>query len=52
MGAKYAPSVANILMSQWEEISIYGKTIPEVSLYKRYIDDIIKLWDGSADSLK
>lgn len=43
MGAKYAPSVANILMSQWEEHSIFGAHIPEISLYKIYIDDTVIL---------
>lgn len=52
MGAKYAPSVANLLMSQWEESYIFGSDIPEISLYKRYIEYIIILWDGTEDSLK
>lgn len=41
MEAKYAHSVANLLMSQWGESSIFGQAIKEISLYKRYIDDII-----------
>lgn len=51
VGAKYTLSVANILMSQQEETSIFSKTIPEIYLYKRYIYDII-LWDGTEESLK
>lgn len=52
MGAKYAPSVANISMSQWEEHCIFGVPTPEISLYKRYIDDIIILWNGTVEALE
>lgn len=51
-GGKYTPTVANLLMSQWEETSIFGKVIPEISLYKRYIDNITILWDGTEDNLR
>lgn len=33
MGAKYSLSVANILMSQWEETDMFGRDIPEIPLY-------------------
>lgn len=39
--AKYAPSVDNILMSLWE-----------IALYKRYIDDVVILWNGTVESLE
>lgn len=51
MGAKFAPSVTNIFMAKWEEESIYRKPPKELSLYKRYIDDIIILWCGEKDTL-
>ena len=51
MGAKFAPSVANAFMALWEESAIYENTPTELSLYKRYIDDIIILWSGNRESL-
>lgn len=32
MGAKYAPSVANLLMSWWESQAIYGKNLVFISM--------------------
>lgn len=46
MGAKYAPSLANLFMAQWEEHVVYAQRRPEVVLWARYIDDILLLWDG------
>lgn len=43
MGAKYAPSAVNLFMSFWESEAIYQTNIPELRLYKRYIDDIDNL---------
>lgn len=45
MGAKHAPSVANILMSQWEETSIFAKALPNISLF------VIILWDGTEENV-
>lgn len=44
MGAKYAPSVANLFMSYWEKDAIFSGNIPQLKFYKRYIDDIIIIW--------
>lgn len=52
MGARYAPSVANLLMNLWEEEYIYNKKIPEIKLYRRYIDDLVILWDGTAEKFQ
>lgn len=51
MGARYAPSVANLFMDLWEEQYIFSKNIPQIKMYKRYIDDVIILWNGTTDSL-
>lgn len=51
MGARYAPSVANLLMNLWEEEYIYKK-IPQLKLYRRYIDDLVILWDGTVDTFQ
>ncbi|XP_073481353.1 uncharacterized protein [Aquarana catesbeiana] len=52
MGNKYAPSVANIFLSKWEEEDIYGRCWPHLLLYKRYIDDILIIWKGSREQLE
>lgn len=51
MGAKYAPSVANIFMTKWEEEAIYSDVPENVILYKRFIDDCIVIWKGDEISL-
>lgn len=51
VGVKYAPSVTNLLLSQWREKEIFGSYIPEMTFYKRYIDDPIVLWECTEDSL-
>lgn len=51
MGAKFAPSVANAFMAQWEDQSIYENTPAELTLYKRYIDDGIIVWNGKREAL-
>ncbi|XP_040178228.1 uncharacterized protein LOC120910536 [Rana temporaria] len=52
MGAKFAPSVANAFMAQWEEGSIYADIPMELTLYKRYIDDILIVWNGTQPALE
>lgn len=53
MGARYAPSVANLFMDMWEkEEYVYNRLIPKIKLYRRYIDDLIIIWDGNAESFK
>lgn len=51
MGAKFAPSVANAFMAQWEDQSVYGDTPAELTLYKRYIDDVIIVWNGKKEGI-
>lgn len=46
MGAKYAPSVANAFMAQWEEEAVHNNTPCQLELYKRFIDDVIIIWNG------
>lgn len=52
MGAKFAPSVANIVLNKWEEENIFNKARPEIGFYRRYIDDIILIWKGTETALK
>ena len=51
MGAKYAPSLANLFMAQWEEDVVDTPRRPELVLWARYIDDILLLWKGTRESL-
>lgn len=44
--------MANLFMAKWEEDVIDSRPIPELVLWRRYIDDILLLWDGDVDSLK
>lgn len=50
MGAKYAPSVANLFMSHWEKDAIFSGGISELKFYKQHIDNIIIIWAGTQDS--
>lgn len=51
MGAKYAPSVANIFMAKWEEEVMYSNYPNQLVLFKRFIDDCIIIWRGDQNSL-
>lgn len=52
MGLRYAPSMANIVLNKWEQETIHQKKWKELTFYKRYIDDIILLWEGSQVGLE
>lgn len=43
MGARYAPSVANLFMNMWVEEQIYSIDRPQLKFYRCYIDDLIIL---------
>lgn len=51
MGAKYAPSVANLYMAEWEDDILYNNKPQQLLLFKRFIDDIIVIWAGDRESL-
>lgn len=51
MGAKYAPSVANAFMAQWEEKAVHN-TPCQLELYKKFIDNILIVWNRDRDSLE
>lgn len=52
MGARFAPSVANLFMAHWEEDIIFKDPPPQLSCYRRYIDDLIMVWEGDMPSLQ
>uniref|UniRef100_A0A803JPB3 Reverse transcriptase domain-containing protein n=1 Tax=Xenopus tropicalis TaxID=8364 RepID=A0A803JPB3_XENTR len=50
MGAKFAPTYANLYMGWWEETHIYGgnmDSLRSIIFYKRYVDDLLLVWQGS-----
>lgn len=52
MGAAFVPNYANLYMGHWEEKFIHDTTNPFLSkilLWRRYIDDILLVWDGTID---
>lgn len=51
MGAKFAPSLAHLFMSAWEDKFIYGQRRKELLFYRRCIDDLFFIWTGSKSSL-
>lgn len=54
MGTRFAPSYANLFMGLFESRFIQNKHrwSSNIILYKRYIDDLIFLWDGSEVEFK
>lgn len=51
MGAKFAPSVANLYMAKWEAEQGLGDGFGDIRLYKRFIDDLLIIWSGNMESL-
>ena len=51
MGTKCAVIYANLFMSHFEETHIYELIRGFCPFYKRFIDDIFLLWNGSLDEL-
>ncbi|CAJ0943883.1 unnamed protein product [Ranitomeya imitator] len=54
MGSNVAPPYANTYMAEFETSIIYGHPlfIQNVSVWKRFIDDIFCIWDGTLESLQ
>lgn len=50
MGSKFAPSFANLYVGLFESLFITNehKWKENIVLYKRYIDDLLFIWQGSA----
>ncbi|OCT88862.1 hypothetical protein XELAEV_18017492mg [Xenopus laevis] len=47
MGAKFAPSYANLYMGWWEETHISIEQKKHLKLYLRYIDNLLCIWQGT-----
>ena len=52
MGTKCAVIYANLFMSHFEETYIYDLIRNKCNFYKRFIDDIFIIWNGTHDELK
>ena len=52
MGAKFAPSLANLFMAHWEREAIDDQPPSQLRLWKRYIDDVLVIWEGDTTSLE
>lgn len=54
MGSKFSPSLANLVMSYWEEKYIFSDGNPfsdAIVWYGRYIDDLILIWGRDVASI-
>lgn len=51
MGAKFAPSMANLFMAKWEEDIVFCDKPSQLVLWRRFIDDVLFIWDGDSESL-
>ena len=52
MGAKFAPSLANLFMAEWEDRHIFHNQKQQLIFYRRFIDDIFLMWEGSEVDLR
>lgn len=52
MGAKFAPSVANLYMAKWESEGVLHNRDPCMMLYRRFIDDLLIIWKGSMETFE
>lgn len=51
MGAKFAPSLANLFMAEWEDKFVFSQGRDSLLFYKRFIDDLFFVWEGTESSL-
>ena len=51
MGTKCSAAYANLFMSHFEETYIYPIMNNNIDFYKRFIDDIFLLWNGTLEQL-
>lgn len=52
MGTKFEPSLANLFMARWESEVIDTNPLKEQRFWKRYIDDVLLVWEGDFPSLE
>ena len=52
MDTKYAPIYANLFMNHFEETRLYPLLTNKCHFYKRYIDGVFLLWQGTLEELQ
>ncbi|KAM4021789.1 coagulation factor XIII B chain-like [Anomaloglossus baeobatrachus] len=55
MGARFSPSLANIVMARWEEDFLYAEQnrfSGYLLWYGRYLDDLLMIWSGPTDTIR
>ncbi|OCT93721.1 hypothetical protein XELAEV_18011398mg [Xenopus laevis] len=56
MGSSCAPSYANLYLGWWERNFVFNEDLIEytqnISLWLRYIDDVVVIWSGTQESFK
>ena len=52
MGTKCAPIYANLYMNHFEKTFLYNLISDKCNFYKRFIDDIFMLWQGTIQELQ
>uniref|UniRef100_A0A8C5PB27 Reverse transcriptase domain-containing protein n=1 Tax=Leptobrachium leishanense TaxID=445787 RepID=A0A8C5PB27_9ANUR len=54
MGTRFAPSYANLFMAHWESSVVWTGHDwgPNLVLYRRYIDDVLIIWQGERQELE
>ncbi|XP_077105060.1 uncharacterized protein LOC143759233 isoform X2 [Ranitomeya variabilis] len=54
MGARCAPSYANLFLGWWEELVVYQHVMfsSKIAIWRRYIDDVLFLWTGTLEECK
>lgn len=51
MGARFAPSIANLFMEEWEDKFVFANRKEGLLFYRRFIDDLFFIWEGDECSL-
>lgn len=51
MGTRFASSIVNLYMDKWEEEETLHNPPYQLTLYNRFIDDLILFWEGNEEDL-
>lgn len=51
MGAKFAPSLANLFIAEWGDRHVFSVQWPQLKYYRRFINDLLFIWEGSEESV-
>lgn len=51
MGARFAPSIANLFMGEWMDKCVFANKKEGLLFYRRFIDNLFFIWEGDECSL-